>query len=110
MTKIRDEDLIPVESLDDIPDFANEDEEHAFWSTHSFGERLLAQMKPLDEFDDALPPPRERTRPVAIRFDDDVINRLKALAKLKHKGYQTLLKEFVVERLYEEEKRAGIVG
>jgi hypothetical protein len=110
MVTIRDEDLIPVENLDDIPDFTDEDEEHAYWSTHSFGERLLDQMRPLDELDDELPPPRERTRPVAIRFDDDVINRLKALARLKHKGYQTLLKEFVVERLYEEEKRAGLVG
>ncbi len=27
-----------------------------------------------------------------------------------HKGYQTLLKEFIVERLYEEEKREGLVG
>ena len=29
---------------------------------------------------------------------------------MKGKGYQTLLKEFVVERLYEEEKREGLVG
>ncbi len=50
-------DLIPVESPDDIPDFANEDEEHEFWSTHSFGELLLAEMGPLD---DVLPPPQHR--------------------------------------------------
>jgi hypothetical protein len=25
-------------------------------------------------------------------------------------GYQPLLKEFVMERLYEEEKRGGVVG
>jgi hypothetical protein len=50
-----------------------------------------------------------RTRPVAVRFDADVIQRLKALATKKQKGYQTLLKEFVVERLYEEEKREGIL-
>jgi CopG antitoxin of type II toxin-antitoxin system len=101
-------DLIPVESLDDIPDFANEDEEAEFWATHSFGERLLDQMKPIE--DGILPPPRPRTRPLAVRFDDDVISRLKVVARLKHKGYQTLLKEFVCERLYEEEKRAGLVG
>ena len=28
----------------------------------------------------------------------------------RHKGYQTLLKEFVMERLYEEEKREGLLG
>jgi hypothetical protein len=31
------------------------------------------------------------------------------MAKLKHKGYQTMLKEFVLERLYEEEKREGLL-
>jgi predicted DNA binding CopG/RHH family protein len=51
-----------------------------------------------------------RTTPVAIRFDQLTLARLKALAALRNTGYQTLLKEFVVERLYEEEKRAGIIG
>jgi hypothetical protein len=50
-----------------------------------------------------------RTTPVAVRFDQFTLKRLKALATLHNKGYQTLLKEFVVERLYEEEKRAGII-
>jgi len=50
-----------------------------------------------------------RTTPVAIRFDQFTIKRLKTLAALHNKGYQTLLKEFVIERLYEEEKRAGII-
>ena len=53
--------------------------------------------------------PNARTRPIGIRFDEDVIKRLKALALLKGKGYQTMLKEFVMERLYEEEKREGII-
>ncbi len=56
-----------------------------------------------------MPPVRARTTPVAVRFDQDVVKRLKALAAKKHKGYQTLLKEFVAERLYEEEKREGII-
>ncbi len=50
-----------------------------------------------------------RTSPIAIRFDQFTLQRLKALAALRNTGYQTLLKEFVVERLYEEEKRAGII-
>jgi hypothetical protein len=50
-----------------------------------------------------------RTTPIAIRFDQFTLMRLKALAALRNTGYQTLLKEFVVERLYEEEKREGIV-
>lgn len=50
-----------------------------------------------------------RTTPIAIRFDQFTLMRLKALAAARNTGYQTLLKEFVVERLYEEEKRAGII-
>ncbi len=50
-----------------------------------------------------------RTTPIAIRFDQFTLERLRALAALHNTGYQTLLKEFVVERLYEEEKRAGII-
>ena len=45
-----------------------------------------------------------------MRFDDSTLQRIKVLAARRHKGYQTLLKEFVMERLYEEEKRKGLVG
>jgi hypothetical protein len=50
-----------------------------------------------------------RTTPIAVRFDQFTLKRLRALAALRNTGYQTLLKEFVVERLYEEEKREGII-
>lgn len=50
-----------------------------------------------------------RTTPIAIRFDQFTLMRLKSLAASRNTGYQTLLKEFVIERLYEEERRAGII-
>jgi hypothetical protein len=50
-----------------------------------------------------------RTTPIAVRFDQFTLMRLKALAAARNTGYQTLLKEFVIERLYEEEKREGII-
>jgi hypothetical protein len=50
-----------------------------------------------------------RTTPIAIRFDQFTLTRLKTLAAARNTGYQTLLKEFVVERLYEEERREGII-
>ena len=50
-----------------------------------------------------------RTTPIAVRFDQFTLMRLRALAALRNTGYQTLLKEFVIERLYEEEKREGII-
>ncbi len=71
-----------------------------------FLERERRREKAL-KMQDAIRP--GRTSPIAVRFDQFTLKRLKALAALRNVGYQTLLKEFVVERLYEEEKRAGII-
>ena len=100
----------PLFEVDDpaaVPVFATEAQAADFWQTHGPTERYL--LRSGEVLDDGLPPPRPRTTPVAIRFDSDTIARLKALGKRKNKGYQTLLKEFVCERLYEEEKREGVL-
>jgi len=97
-----------VQSPEEIPQFANEAEEAEFWATHALSEAFLAKMEPLPE--DVLPPARPRTQPISLRLDSDILERVRALAEVKHKGYQTLMKEFVVERLYEEEKREGILS
>jgi predicted DNA binding CopG/RHH family protein len=104
----RKHELEVVERLEDIPVFTSEAEEAEFWAAHQLSDALLAAMEPLGE--DVLPPPRPRTKPVAVRFDESTLARVRALAARRGKGYQTLLKEFVVERLYEEERREGIVG
>ena len=98
-----------MQSWDEVPAFATEAEEAAWWQTRSLGKRFLEAMQPATEVDADLPAPRPRTRPLAVRFDEMTVARLKALANRRQTGYQTLLKQFVIERLYEEEKRAGIV-
>jgi CopG antitoxin of type II toxin-antitoxin system len=100
--------MTTIESWAEVPPFTSEAEEAEYWASHELGDRLLDKMGPVPEGE--LPPPRPRTRPVAIRFDEDTLLRLRTLATRRHKGYQTLLKEFVMERLYEEEKRDGIVS
>lgn len=103
--------LIEVNSWEQVPAFASEEEEAAFWGTHAFGPGLTAEAESGDlNLDDVLPRPQPRTAPLSFRFDQVTVKRLKALAMRRNKGYQTLVKEFVLERLYEEEKREGIVG
>ncbi|MGE3075211.1 MAG: CopG family antitoxin [Dehalococcoidia bacterium] len=104
-----EEDLVEINSWDEMPSFASEQEEADWWETHSLGPGILDALGAQD-FDNLLPPPRPRTSPISIRFDADTLARLKLLARRKHKGYQTLAKEFISERLYEEEKREGIIG
>ena len=36
--------MIEVQRPEDIPEFANEDEEHAFWSTHCIGEHFVQHV------------------------------------------------------------------
>src|SRR6266566_712505 len=100
-----------IKQFEEVPNFATEAEEADYWATHGLSEELLARMKPL--FFDVLRPPRQSTVsvavPLSVRFDEDVLQRLRALAAIKRMSYQRLLKAFVIERLYEEEQREGVI-
>ena len=52
---------------------------------------------------------RPRTRPISLRLDDDVLMPTQGRGKEEAQRVPDLLKEFVVERLYEEEKREGML-
>ena len=54
---VSDDELIEIDSVDEIPIFANEDEEAEFWATHGFSEELWARLPPTPE--ELLPPIRE---------------------------------------------------
>jgi hypothetical protein len=95
-----DRPMIVVNHPAEIPTFADEDEEHEFWGTHELGPGMHAGGRRGRE---------PRTRPVPIRFDATTLARLRRLADRRGVGYQTLLREFVLERLYEEEVRNGVV-
>ena len=57
--------MIVIHSLDEIPHFADEEEEHRFWSTHDLSEALMDQAEPVP--DDELPPPRAEQRPHPLK-------------------------------------------
>jgi uncharacterized protein (DUF4415 family) len=109
-TRITDEGFAIVECKEDIPEFASEAEEAEYWSTHTMSDELLDQFRSLPEDGGGiLPPARKPTYPVSLRLDNDVMHRLRVLAARKGMRYQTLLKQLLTERLYEEEKREGLV-
>lgn len=114
MRDVAEDKLKAIHSWDEVPEFESEREEHEFWGSHSLSEELLETFEPRSERSN-LPPPREQTitrprkSPVSVRMEDDLVKRLKALAAVKGVGYQTLLRQFVAERVYEEEKREGIL-
>jgi uncharacterized protein (DUF4415 family) len=108
--KMTEDGFIIVYSKDDVPEFENEAEEAAFWDTHTWSEEIMREAAK-EPRDPDLPAPREpvRSSHISLHLEADTLLRLKNLARKKGKGYQTLLKEFVIERLYEEEKREGMI-
>jgi hypothetical protein len=91
----------PIDSPKDIPAGLSDEERMAFLEEHGVSEYFLENVEEASEEER----PRPRTRPINVRFDEFTLGRLKALAGSRNVGYQTLLKTFVQERLYEEEKR-----
>ena len=52
--------LMMVNSVDEIPNFASEEDEVAFWDTHMLSDRLWAELQPIP--DDHLPSVRDKLR------------------------------------------------
>src|SRR5215210_2399834 len=91
----------PIDSLRDMPADLSDEDRMEFLEKHGVSEAFLENVEEAPEDER----PRPRTKPINVRFDDFTLGRLKALAASRNVGYQTLLKTFVQERLYEEEKR-----
>lgn len=95
----------PIDEPKDIPADLGDEEQMEYLMAHGVSEEFLekAEEAPEDER------PHPRTRPINVRFDDFTLGRLKDMANRRNVGYQTLLKDFVVERLYQEEVREGVL-
>lgn len=111
--------LTVIYDLKDIPKFETEAEEAEFWDTHQLASGMMTKENAAAaEAMGLLPPTRPRpaqsksgkSNPTSLRLGSDLEKRLRHLAELKGTSYQTLLKEFVLERVYEEEKRLHIIG
>ncbi|MBI4492712.1 MAG: ribbon-helix-helix protein, CopG family [Chloroflexi bacterium] len=102
MSSSRKKGLTTIRRLEEIPEFRDEAEEHAFWASHELSDALWSQAEPLAP--EELPPPRPATTPVVIHLDETTLRRLQVLARRRHKGKEALLSELIRERLDEEER------
>ena len=82
-----------------LPKFANEQEEAEFWETHDSTGYLDNTLPVRVTFVDA----REPKKQISLRLDNDTIEMLKAVARTKGIGYQTLIRLWVNERLAQEQ-------
>ena len=85
-------------TLKKIPKFKSEAEELEFWSRNDASEFLdLSQAKRV-----IFPNLKPTVKLISIRLPDSLIDRLKTLANERDIPYQSLIKQFLFEKVKEE--------
>lgn len=81
----------------DIPEFNDEAEEARYWESHELDSRLMAAS--VHEADS-----RESTT-ITLRFDPRMLSRIKRIARSRFLNYQSMMKQWLAERLEEEMRK-----
>ncbi len=84
-----------ISSWTDIPPFADDETEAAFWLKHELAPELMATS--LHQ-----PDSRESTT-ITLRFDPRMLARIKRLARSRYLNYQSMMKQWLAERIEEEQ-------
>lgn len=90
----------PGRSPKQVPPFASEDAERAFWAKHSVSDYFDWTRAVLATF----PNLRPSTTTISIRLPEPMLDELKALANERDVPYQSLMKVFLAERIARERR------
>ncbi len=78
----------------ELPRFSGEEEEAAFWKETSLDSRLMnGSMLKTDNRDSIT---------ITLRFDPRMLARIKRLARSRYLNYQSMIKQWLSERLEKE--------
>lgn len=83
-----------IERWNQIPEFEDEKDEADFWADHSLDPRLMNASVQRQTV-------RESTT-ITLRFDPQMLSRIKRLARHRYLNYQSMIKQWLSERLEEE--------
>jgi hypothetical protein len=86
-----------IQQWSEIPEFADESEEARFWESHELSGRLMAAS--VHEADS-----RDSTT-ITLRFDPRMLSRIKRIARARFLNYQSMMKQWLAERLEDEMRR-----
>ena len=85
-----------ISSWSDIPDFQSEEEEALFWIGHELSPELMKASE-------HVPDSRESTT-ITLRFDPRMLSRIKRIARERFLTYQSMMKQWLAERLENEQR------
>lgn len=89
-------DLKPIRAWKDVPDFDSEEAEGKFWATHQLDARLMQSSIHRADV-------RESTT-ITLRFDPRMLSRIKRVARRRYLNYQSMIKQWLSERMEHELK------
>jgi CopG antitoxin of type II toxin-antitoxin system len=86
--------LTPIRRWEDIPFFPNPKEEAAYWANHQLDPSLLAASLSRGE--------GQESTSITLRIDPRMLSRLKRLAARRYLNYQSMIKQWLAERMEKE--------
>jgi predicted DNA binding CopG/RHH family protein len=86
--------LSTVNDWEDVPLFTNLAEEAQFWENHQISLRLMQTSLVSTDTNESTT--------ITLRMDPRMLSRLKRLARQRYLNYQSMLKQWVAERLEKE--------
>jgi predicted DNA binding CopG/RHH family protein len=85
-----------IAKWNEMPSFDDEKEEAAYWLDHQVDSRLMSQSILKSDV-------RESTT-ITLRFDPRMLARIKRMARTRFLNYQSMMKQWLSERLEQELK------
>ena len=92
-----------ISNWEDVPLFDREEAEAAFWADNRIDIRLMESASaPNSELADSVT--------ITLRMDPRMLARIKRLARSRYLNYQSMLKQWMSERMEQELHRGNNVG
>ena len=83
----------------EIPEFQDEREESTFWQSHELDAKLMMGSVHVRD--------AKESTTITLRFDPRMLSRIKRMARSRYLNYQSMMKQWLSERLEEEARRSG---
>ena len=84
-----------IQAWNDIPNFESDEDESTFRNQHELDPKLMRSST-------HQPDSRESTT-ITLRFDPRMLARIKRLARSRYLNYQSMMKQWLAERIEEEQ-------
>ncbi len=91
-----------LSSWDELPTFETEKEEAEFWQDCELDPHLIKNSLHATDSKDSTT--------VTLRFDPRMLSKIKRIARGRYLNYQSMLKQWLAERIEEEQQKSGKEG